>query len=211
MKFIKGYLAVNFLVIAFIGVLQYIETSDPRNLIGSVIGILISILLFRSSFKKSSKSKKQQQEKPAQSDDSIHISLSHVHGLPLTENALCEIITYPDNIKFKSGTTEINLARNKITDMCFKTDAEIQEQAVSSAGGAVAGAMMFGPLGAMIGGRAKTKKVIKTTQYLIITYLNQQGEISFIGFDSTYNFRSARKLVDEFRKLNTTSGIRIDL
>ena len=73
------------------------------------------------------------------------------------------------------------------------------------------GAMMFGPLGAMIGGRAKTKKVIKTTQYLIITYLNQQGEISFIGFDSTYNFRSARKLVDEFRKLNTTSGIRIDL
>lgn len=65
MKFIKGYLAVNFLVIAFIGVLQYIETSDPRNLIGSVIGILISILLFRSSFKKSSKSKKQQQEKPA--------------------------------------------------------------------------------------------------------------------------------------------------
>lgn len=211
MKFIKGYLAVNFLVIAFIGVLQYIETSDPRNLIGSVIGILISILLFRSSFKKSSKSKKQQQEKPVQSHVSIYICLPHVHGLPLAENVFCGISSYPDKITFHSGTTEINLARSKITNMCVRTDTEIQEQAVSSAGGAVAGAIMFGPLGAVIGGRAKTKKVKTTTHYLIITYLNNQEEISHIGFDATKDIFTVNKLVNEFRKLNTTSGIRIDL
>ena len=40
------------------------------------------------------------------------------------------------------------------------TNEQISKQAVSSAGGAVAGAVLFGPLGAIIGGRAKGVKII---------------------------------------------------
>lgn len=121
------------------------------------------------------------------------------------------MFSYPDRIEFKAGTTNIKLAREKITDMCLKFDTEIQNQAVSSVGGAIAGGVMFGTLGAIIGGRAKTKKVKNTTQYLIITYAGEQGELKYIGFDIKNNPPSAAKLVKEFRELNTNSGVQIEL
>lgn len=216
-KFVKGFFAVCFFILVFVGISQYIETSQPSNLAVSALCFFISILLFRSLSKKSQKraktteESKQQNDKIVQNKPTIYTAFHHVNGLPLAENTICQISSYPDKIEFKAGTTEINLSRNKITDMCIKTDTEIQKQAVSSVGGAVAGAVMFGALGAVIGGRAKTKKIKNTTQYLIITYLNNQEEISYIGFDATKNILDANKLVNEFRKLNMTSGIRIDL
>ena len=93
--------------------------------------------------------------------------------------------------------------------MCIKTDTEIQDQAVSSIGGAVAGAAMFGALGAIIGGRAKTKKVKTVIQYLIITYTDNKGELAYIGFDIKNNPPSAAKLVKEFWELNTTQSVQI--
>ena len=136
----------------------------------------------------------------------VYTAFHHVNGLPLAENLLCEVFSYPDRIEFKAGTTNIKLAREKITDMCLKFDTEIQNQAVSSIGGA-----MFGTLGAIIGGRAKNKKVKTTTQYLIITYTGEQGELKYIGFDIKNNPPSAAKLVKEFRELNTNSGVQIEL
>jgi hypothetical protein len=142
---------------------------------------------------------------------SVYAAFHHVNGLPLAENLLCEVFSYPDRIEFKAGTTNIKLAREKITDMCLKFDTEIQNQAVSSIGGAIAGGVMFGTLGAIIGGRAKNKKVKTTTQYLIITYTGEQGELKYIGFDIKNNPPSAAKLVKEFRELNTNSGVQIEL
>lgn len=70
---------------------------------------------------------------------------------------------------------------------------------------------MFGPLGAIIGGRAKTEKSKIASSYLIITYLNNQEEITYIGFDIGNNFSSATKLVKEFRELNTNTKVQIEL
>ena len=78
-------------------------------------------------------------------------------------------------------------------------------------GGAVAGGVIFGPLGAIIGGRAKNKKVKTVTQYLIITYTGENGELKYIGFDIKNNPLSAMKLVKEFHTLNTNEGIQIEL
>lgn len=141
----------------------------------------------------------------------IYTAFHHVDGLPIAENLLCEVFSYPDRIEFKAGNTNIKLSRSKITDMCVKTDTDIQNQVVSSVGGAIAGGFMFGTLGAIIGGRAKTKKIKAVTKYLIITYTNNQGEISYIGFDTRNNPISAEKLVKEFQKLNTSSGVEIEL
>lgn len=140
----------------------------------------------------------------------IYTAFHHVNGLPIAENTLCEVFSYPDRIEFKAGTTNIKLLREKITDMCIKTDVDIQNQAVSSVGGAVAGAMVFGALGAVIGGRAKTKKVKTVTNYLIITY-NSDNELKYIGFDTVNNPPSAMKLVKEFKDTCTTSGMQIEL
>lgn len=140
----------------------------------------------------------------------IYTAFHHVNGLPIPENVLCEVFSYPDRIDFKSGTTEIKLPKEKITDISIKTDTEIQQQLVSSAGGAIAGAMFFGSLGAIIGGRVKTKKVKTTTNYLIITY-KSENELKYIGFDIQNNPSSADKLVKEFQKSNSSSGVKIEL
>lgn len=66
----------------------------------------------------------------------VYTAFHHINGLPIAENLLCEVFSYPDRIEFKAGTTNIKLAREKITDMYLKFDTEIQNQAVSSVGGA---------------------------------------------------------------------------
>lgn len=54
----------------------------------------------------------------------IHTVFRHIYGLPLLENSTCEIFTYADRIEFKSGTTSMKLARNKIIDMHLKRGCE---------------------------------------------------------------------------------------
>ena len=157
------------------------------------------------------KGRKKVKEEQKRTGLSIQALFQHINGLPIAENMMCLISSYPDRIEFKSGTTEIKLSRNKITDMCIQTDTKIQRQIVSSIGDALAGAAMFGTLGAIIGGRAKTKKIKTQTNYLIITYLGENEELKYIDFDTLKAFTSAMKLVNEFKKLNTTSGIHIDL
>lgn len=193
------------------------NTSSANSLLPTIIvvGILILIIAFCvKMIKVTSKAKKERKEKMKTLKNSgllQYTAFSHVNGLPIPENTFVEVFSYPDRLEFKAGTTNINLQRDKISDMCIKTDTEIQNQAVSSAGGAVAGALMFGALGAAIGGRTKTKKVKTVTSYLIITYTNNQGELSFIGFDIKNNPPAAAKLVKEFRERNTTSGVEISL
>lgn len=180
------------------------EWLPPLIIIPIIILIIIKIA-------KGRKKKKERKEELKQSGLLLHSFFHHVNGLPIPENTLCEIKSYKDCIDFKAGTTNIKLQREKITDMCIKTDTEIQKQTVSSVGGAIAGGVMFGPLGAMIGGRAKNKKVKTTTQYLIITYTGEQAELKYIGFDIKNNPLSATKFVKEFREFNKNSEIQIEL
>lgn len=182
-----------------------------------IIGVLLVIVIF--CFKmarltsKGKKNEKQQLNALKAQGLTIHATFPHVNGLPIAENLLCEIFSFPNRIEFKSGTTNITLMREKITYMCIKTDTEIQQQLVSSVGGAIAGGAMFGTLGAVIGGRAKTKKIKTVTKYLIITYMNNQNELTYIGFELPNNFAlsSAYSLIGEFNQLNTNSNVHVDL
>lgn len=180
-----------------------------------IIGILLFLLFFSIRMLViTSKVKKKQKHEVAELKAkglTMQITVNHVHGLPIAENLICKVYSYPDRLEFKSGTTSINLPRNKITDMCIKTDVEIQKQMISSAGGAVAGGLAFGPLGAIIGGRVKTKNIINATNYLIITYTDNSGKLAYIGFGVTGIVSYAEKLIKEFKKLNSTPGIQINL
>lgn len=72
---------------------------------------------------------------------------------------------------------------------------------------------MFGTLGAVIGGRAKTKQIKTVTKYLIITYMNNQNQLAYIGFEIPNGFAlsSAYSLIEEFNRLNTNTDVHIDL
>lgn len=44
----------------------------------------------------------------------VYTAFHHINGLPIAENLLCEVFSYPDRIEFKAGTTNIKLAREKL-------------------------------------------------------------------------------------------------
>ena len=112
------------------------------------------------------------------------------------------MFSYSDRFEFKSGSIQFNLAKSKIVDIAITTDTDIQKQYVSSIGGAVGGAVLFGPLGAIIGGRAKQKTTRTISYYLIITYKNDTDELKYLGFDVTNTYFIAQKFVNEFKKSN---------
>lgn len=56
MKFIKGFFAINFLVLTFIAIMQYIETSQISDMAAIIVMGGISIILICSLFKKPQKS-----------------------------------------------------------------------------------------------------------------------------------------------------------
>lgn len=90
----------------------------------------------------------------------LEAQLKHIKGLPVSESQICNVYSLPEKYVIEASGLTFNLEKNRVTDVCIKTQTEISKQAVSSIGGAVAGAVLFGPLGAIIGGRAKDRKVI---------------------------------------------------
>lgn len=125
----------------------------------------------------------------------------HTVGLSLPEKAKCHVYLCNDKIVIEGNGITFNLSRNKITDISLKTDKEISKAYVSSSGGAVGGALLFGPLGALIGGRVKEKKDITTTTYLIFTY-DKEGHPEYIAFDVGVNAIKAIKFTEYFIKNN---------
>ena len=133
------------------------------------------------------------------------LNASHVNGLPIAENVSCYIKYYADRIEISASGTEYNIAMDRITDICTKTEMELQQQYVSSAGGAVAGALMFGAVGAAIGGRTKKKENRKYSHYFIITYM-KDDEVKYLGFDVSYTYKIANIIVNHFKSCNSSQA-----
>lgn len=112
------------------------------------------------------------------------IKAKHMAGLPIAEGAEIFVYRCKDKVVFERNQDTIELTVNKVRDILIKTDVEIQKSYVSSAGGAVGGYVLFGPLGAMIGGRTKEKKSTNIEKYLIFAY-EKDGEIDYISMEVT--------------------------
>lgn len=137
----------------------------------------------------------------------FYIKLSHLMGLSYPEDAEVLITYNENNFSFSANNVEFSLPLERIKDLSIKTSKEIQQQYVSSIGGAATGAFLFGPLGAMIGGRAKKKNVKKITKCLIITYL-KDNEMKYIAFGlDQFDEINAKELIKKFKKENTNVEI----
>jgi len=171
--------------------------------------ILFCISMFISTSKAKKQAKKAMKERKANGITQYMLA-THVNGLPIAENTSCQISSLADHYEFDAAGTKFNISKSKVTDVCVKTNVEIQKQYVSSVGGAVAGAVVFGPLGAMIGGRAKEKKSKEFHQYLIFTY-ESDGEVKYVGFEVTYALSNAQKFVDEFKASGIKNNVTVEL
>ena len=126
------------------------------------------------------------------------MSAKHMDGLPWGEQADCNVYLYPDKYVFWRNKNTYTLSMDKITDVCIKTDVEIQKAYVSSVGGAIGGAALFGTLGAMIGGRVKKKTDTTISKFLIFTY-NKDGETKYISFEIPFYNKKAPKYVKAYQ------------
>lgn len=143
-----------------------------------------------------------------------HMNVKHQSGLPLAQDAECSIEYGEDKFVFSGSGNIFNLSFNKITDICVKTDEEIQKQYVSSIAGAVAGGMAFGALGAIIGGRVKEKKTKISSHFFIFTY-KKDTEIDYISFElycadgSLYYVSQAKEWIKRFKANHMQTDLEI--
>ena len=135
---------------------------------------------------------------------SMYICLPHITGLNIPEDTYCVIYVCEDKYEFLANNITFNLSLEKITNVSLKTSTEIQQQYVSSIGGAVGGDMLFGPLGAAIGGRSKVKEIKNFSKFLIFTYLDN-NETKYITFSIPQKFmQEVLKLINDFQTKHPT-------
>lgn len=168
------------------------------KLIPTILTLCIMMFIAFLCFKKSislSKSRKKMKSNSIKKESIVIGMYNHISGLQLAENTSCRLFIHDDKILIEGQGIKFNLYKEKILDVCIKTETEIQKQYVSSIGGAIAGGVMFGTLGAIIGGRVKEKKSKGTTKYLIYTY-KKDDTIDYISFDILNGINSHKFLSD---------------
>ena len=176
-----------------------------------ILLVFIAFCLFMVYYTSHKKSQGQQQIANLKEEKGATLfgAFTHFYGLPIAENILVQIFSSVDEYEFLAANTSFRLNKGKITDVAITTDVEIQKNNVSSIGGAIGGAILFGPIGAMIGGRSKEKTSRIVNSYLIFTYMDN-NEIKYIAFNCTGN-TAAHKFVKEFKKSNTNNLSKIEL
>lgn len=186
--------------IAILAVIGNENTSEA--MIPAIIFFVIGLnLIVKKAKSKEEKQQSKENAKKIMEDKLNTFNAIHEAGLPIANGTDCIVKYNADSFIFTGSGNTFNLNINKITDICIKTDKEIQKQYVSSIGGAVAGGMVFGPLGAIVGGRAKKKNIKTINRYLIFTYL-KEGNIDYISFDVTNNWTKADNIVNKVKKNN---------
>lgn len=190
---IVGLIFCVILMVTGIGEYNRSQNGDSLFLV-IILGIISIILLYKLI-----KSPKENKSNVSTKFTNPKITLPHLTGLSIPENTNTTITSLDNKYELSANGITFNLNKDKITDISLKTDTEIQKQSVSSIGGAVGGAVLFGPLGAMIGGRAKTKNIRTITHCLIFTYLKDEN-INFIAFDASYNLPDAKKIIKDYQE-----------
>jgi len=166
-------------------------------IIFGIIAFLILMIVITSSKRK--KQKKEAEKVASEKQASLYESFIHTAGLPIPEGTIATVYYCVDKIEIHASGTQFNLEKERLTDISIKTETEIQTHYTSSAGGAIGGALLFGAVGALIGGRAKQKKTKTIHSYLIISY-TKDDSVDYIAFDVTSKILQAQKFKKEFQR-----------
>lgn len=128
----------------------------------------------------------------------------------LPQGSICKVFYNQNRIRFIASGQEFTLEANKMIDVSVMTPTEIQKQYISSVGGAIAGAVLLGPIGAIIGGSASKKTIRKTNRYLVISYRSDE-EIKYIIFDVSTEMLLGNSIKNTYKNLKKNENIRVEL
>ena len=204
------------IIIAVIfAILGLVFVSMPDTRTGGIIILIAAVMILISGIRqhKIKRRVKAKQKELADAGVLWNGTLKHFAGLPLAGNLKCNVYYFADGIRIEGANQTFNISKDKIMDISVTDSSTIQKSYASSVGGAVGGAVMFGPIGAMIGGRAKERTSVVSTYYLVITYKSGE-EIKYVAFEITGpSIASANKLVNMFKQSwnSRTEDAAIDL
>ena len=132
--------------------LSLIHISSPVCSVFIVPGIVLIILYWILS---TPQRRVRREMKRKWKDPTYAFRLAHMEGLRLAQGTSCVAHYEKGMVEIQGGGVRFQLDIGKIMKAEVRTETEIQKAYVSSIGGAVSGAMVFGALGAIIGGRVK--------------------------------------------------------
>ncbi len=112
---------------------------------------------------------------------------THITGLPVPEGTFIALVLSPEGLTLtavlqenkKSTEQKYNLKLEKIKTIRILDETEVKQIITQSAPGMILGAAAFGIIGAMIGGRVKTKETTAIKKILILDYTSD-GEKQII-------------------------------
>ena len=139
---------------------------------------------------------------------SDYFKLTHNVG-NLTAGNMVNVELYEDHLEIKEFKNLVTLKYDQITDVYYGLETEITQVNKSVIGRAVAGGLLFGGVGAVVGGISGTGTKDKKERhfYFIISY----GEDKFIQFEDTRLYRGV-KVASQLKKLcNISDSKNIEL
>lgn len=130
--------------------------------------------------------------------DEVIVNVELVEGLPLHENTTVNLTLNTQSLVITDHSkNEFTLPFDKITSIEYKNEVEMEKLIQQSAPGMIIGAATFGLLGALVGGRTKTKNKKSINHFILINYYSDEPKTIVTTTNDTNNV----KIVDFFRKL----------
>lgn len=196
MKIIKKIVGIFCAIEAFACICLFLtdlkDETDVSTIISGIFTFGIFALLAFRLLKKTPEEKSKQLEKKSKK----FAGGTHVSGLDVGK-AQVSLCLSDDKllISVPSLKKEFNLSLNKIENLGYYNEVEVEKHLKSSFAGGVIGAATFGVAGAVIGSRPKEKQTRKVTYYLLIDY--SDGQIIIESND----WISLDNMIKYFRKL----------
>lgn len=132
------------------------------------------------------------------------IGATSMEGLPVSENTdlIVKLNDEVLNLMVVPTKQEFEINISKISSIESKTEVEIQQIISQSAPGMIIGAAAFGLLGAMVGGRVKSKEKKIMDHFIIIDYVSDEAKTIIL---KTNDGTGAKQLETYFKSLNLHS------
>lgn len=178
-----------------------------------LVFIIIMLITLAISFVvwQSSATQKMSTDKAAEKGALFSGNYKHCTGLPIAEDIDCTLYAFSDKLVLSASGADFAINFDKVTDIQYLSEKDVQHIVHSSVSGAIAGSLLFGTLGAIIGGRAKTKTQTSYSYYLIITYKNTNDELAVMALECLNNISFPEKFIQEFRDNHKKETITIEL
>lgn len=141
---------------------------------------------------------------------------SIIEGLPIPAETMTTIMLNDDGFEIKAligrrkeDWKTFELPLEKVHSVQMFDERQIKQIIEQSAPGMILGAATFGVLGALVGGRTKTKEKIMIKTLLVIEYVSNENKQIVLNVSNS--IKDCSRLVNHFRELKPNQNQIIQL